>query len=338
MTEVAWAHPSVRDLVIEHLMSHEAERSDFLLKASVEGIVLALSTRGGGGGQRAFPFLVTESDWESAQKRLRELCEDEPEEPVQTLLSTVSAALTVARRDTLTIAERLAEVGREVLDVLCRRWNRQGAPTSLAALRLYIDISERINPLPCLPDLRGLWEASTGRLGSRLKEDEEAYLRYATLDELGSWLALASAIAASEPRLLRQVRFPGAFIDAVSEALRSMAAEIDEMDLVESVEEGEEPPGLSVEEEEEVERLSLIEFPLVSISELFPPLRAEAEAAYEKWDKASTSRADADAERDAWLTDRAGERYEEYEPDPSESSQFSDDSSSFSIALVFQDL
>jgi hypothetical protein len=65
-----WVHPSVRDLVIDHLMTDAASRQTFLGRAGIDGVMLALSSEGGATGERLFPLLQNEGDWRLVKERV----------------------------------------------------------------------------------------------------------------------------------------------------------------------------------------------------------------------------------------------------------------------------
>jgi hypothetical protein len=77
---VDWIHPSYRDLVIDELAADSDLRTQFLKRASIEGLKLAVSDTGGRAGLRRLPFVQSIESWDLLRERalviVRELDQD----------------------------------------------------------------------------------------------------------------------------------------------------------------------------------------------------------------------------------------------------------------------
>jgi hypothetical protein len=67
---IDWIHPSCRDLAIEKLAEDAASRQHFLRQCNTDGLRLAVSLGGGSTGERSFPLLQDDLDWEMVSARL----------------------------------------------------------------------------------------------------------------------------------------------------------------------------------------------------------------------------------------------------------------------------
>lgn len=76
---VEWIHPSCRDLVIEELAIRPSDRRQFLRTCTRSGLEMACSTGGGARGDRNYPLLVNQADWNRFRERAGELFQDDSE-------------------------------------------------------------------------------------------------------------------------------------------------------------------------------------------------------------------------------------------------------------------
>src|ERR1043165_1920548 len=76
-SEIAWIHPSLRDLTIEQLSENSGDRIRFLSLCDEAGIKLATSVGGGPKGGRDLPLLRGQKDWEILKTRSIELTNQE---------------------------------------------------------------------------------------------------------------------------------------------------------------------------------------------------------------------------------------------------------------------
>jgi hypothetical protein len=141
---VTWVHPSWRDLVIDEVVADADARRSFLERCSIEGALLALSRGGGRAGERMWPFLVADDDWDRLAQRLHELAPELADPDVSRLLASFEDAVRVAperERDELAAIAQAAltslisawSSGRtyatvQALDRAYRLWNRLDLP------------------------------------------------------------------------------------------------------------------------------------------------------------------------------------------------------------------
>jgi hypothetical protein len=90
---VTWVHPSWRDLVIEDLAGDPDARGRFLTRCSLNGLLLGLSVGGGATGERRFPLLVADADWDTATQRLGELTPALEDADLVRLLASLDASV-----------------------------------------------------------------------------------------------------------------------------------------------------------------------------------------------------------------------------------------------------
>lgn len=200
---VEWMHPSWRDLVIDSVAAEPAARRAFLSGCGADGIILALSTRGGLTGARELPFLTDSEDWETLAAHLPALVEGVSDAEIAQILSAVAE---LAKHRSGTLVSRFT---RLALDHIRERWNSRRQAISIWSLRLYYETSGRLEPLPAGPDLRATWEATHPGVAF-INATEDDLLDDAELTRLQAWLRLVPMIRDNEPRFLRQAGFPEA--------------------------------------------------------------------------------------------------------------------------------
>jgi len=115
-----WIHPSYRDVVIDALSEDAELQIKFLRTASVRGMQLAFSTRGGEAGDRNFPFVRCSESWAVAGQRLADLVRD-PTYPE--VLEILRSALLAARELSAEIAQYAEKLAETMLDSLCRSFS-----------------------------------------------------------------------------------------------------------------------------------------------------------------------------------------------------------------------
>jgi hypothetical protein len=234
---VDWIHPSVRDLVIDYLVEHDAERRSFLSTTTPAGLILALSTGGGATGQRQFPLLVAEADWEVVTTRLGELISTgTPGDQLglaRGVLAPLSTRMHLAEGD----VQRLRELAGGLQGALRTNWDDRPAPVGTAALSAYYETSILIGELSPSPHLAPTWNQAVRRAVKSVREmgpEEGAFNRVDAL------LRLASVLKDNEPRFLKIVKFPLGFArsaDALVRRMQAIMSNADELDEDEVVEE-----------------------------------------------------------------------------------------------------
>ena len=197
-TKVTWVHPSWRDLVIEQLTADAPGRRSFLARAALDGVLLALSVAGGRRGERMFPLLAEDRDWDVLGDRLAGLARQADDHDVLRLLGAVSAAF-----DAGPPASALAELralADALLDTLRRRFDRGDAPTAVACIAAWLELADRAG--------RGDTPRSVGRTWFALLPGADAAPSDDDLRAADDWLWLVEALSAHRPWELHRLGFP----------------------------------------------------------------------------------------------------------------------------------
>ena len=197
---VTWVHPSWRDLVIDQLAGDPVARRRFLERCSLDGLLLALSVGGGATGDRRFPLLVADADWDTATDRL---CRMIP------ALEDAQLAQLLAGLDVAVQAPADARVHSEA-HALARR--------CLEATLERLDARRAAIPV----DLLEHWYTLAGGLGGGLPAariavtwiellptDAAGTASVADLVRIEEWLRLARTLAEHDPDVLAELGFPG---------------------------------------------------------------------------------------------------------------------------------
>src|SRR5581483_6041029 len=120
---IGWVHPSWRDLVIDELREDPLARKRFLAACGIYGVMLALSREGGAAGERAFPLLISDADWDALGDRLAELVRELDDHDLVRLLAALREAVSAGPETAHNVeAHSLAHY---VLGATCRLWTRQ---------------------------------------------------------------------------------------------------------------------------------------------------------------------------------------------------------------------
>jgi hypothetical protein len=184
------------DLVIDRLTADAPARRAFLDRAGIEGLLLAISTGGGSLGERSFPLLVDDADWDLLGDRLTALVRETDDHDTQRVLLALGAALDAAR-DPQSRSE-LRTVAEAVLAAVRRRWDRSHAPVPVAPLVAWLELA---GPEP-VPHLERTWFAVLPPADGPLSDDE---LRLAD-----DWLWLVEVLQERWPAELATLGYPRA--------------------------------------------------------------------------------------------------------------------------------
>ena len=329
--QVSWVHPSVRDLVIEYLMSHAEARADFIRKADIDGMLLALSTAGGATGSRTIPFLRSDDDWRAAQTRLSELltAADQGDDfrVLSSLQTTVQSAPDDRERDALLLLS-------SALESLRTKWSAGAQVVVTRSLQTYCSLSELLRPLHPLPEFAATWDrvASRGQASAEeiiAQADEEWFW----LSRVNEWLSLASLIRRNEPRFLRQRSF-----DDVAPLLAGLVERCGRW--VESLNrpggdssDDSDPEALDDDSQGDLDALQEMEKTFNYFDALFPQLANAVEQVEARRSQATELRENINARYQEWL--------EPVDPDDfdwDEDRAEDDEEEEFSVAAVFADL
>lgn len=202
MITASWIHPSLRDLVIEHLMANASDREAFLSTAGPSGVMLAVSVEGGRVGERQLPLLQSPEDWSVLGNRVQELIAAAEFEQETKILSAFEAVLVVDVSDP-DIEESIKQVARGALDAFRARWSSDRRVLPLVDLRLFYELMVLVDPVGRTPILSPTWDSLD--VSSRLLDDSIDYSDDEDLEKVRDWTALVSILATYEPRWLYHV-------------------------------------------------------------------------------------------------------------------------------------
>jgi hypothetical protein len=215
---VTWVHPSWRDLVIDELVSSPDARRDFLRACSVDGLLLALSTGGGGAGTRSLPLLVDDGDWDAAGDLVTRLTPQLDEPSTTRLLVSLGAATEAEGIADRTELEALATLA---LELLARRWNARRDPIPVGLLDEWFELRSRLAARPLL-NLAPTWiEHLPSTTADPASEADVA--------ELDEWLTLAALLREHSPTALDALGFPQRQYPHVSLFLERVAVRGDDL-------------------------------------------------------------------------------------------------------------
>jgi hypothetical protein len=209
-------HPSVRDMVIDLLLSNDAERQHFLRNSAAQGLALALSSAGGARGDRTRPLLKTDTDWQILTDRSIELVRSGSERDRATLLATFASGLQV---EDAWNEDRVAVLAQQVLPHLADYWDDLGEPIALEQLRGFFAISLSLDPLPRSPSITSTWNHHVDSIERLSRSGVEVI----DPTDTHGWFELIALLEENEPRVLRQVDYPDAFEDVVDAAVDAAA-------------------------------------------------------------------------------------------------------------------
>jgi hypothetical protein len=326
----------MRDLAIDYLQGHPAERLEFLFRTDDHGLLLAISTSGGELGGRSLPLLRTDEDWGVLGQRAGELVAESSPARLSNILTSVHSLL--QHEQTLRdagVKEHANALAKTILENVRLRWNASKSDIGIRQLRTYFELTVLVRPLLPSPDLEptwARWDFTQTILAREVAFDETQ------LNQLGWWLALVGLLSTWEPRWLLVVGFSGETRGNVLEALiGQLAAFVDELEDLEEEDrdpETGEPADPDLQECEERQALGHL---VDDLDMLLILVRDDVKELCR-----SASRA---AREHLYVRGRRAElreEFESYEPDPVEDSSYSsaasDTQTVFSVDAVFSDL
>lgn len=198
-TSVAWVHPSWRDLVIDDLGGDATARRRFLARSSLHGVLLALSTGGGATGERQFPLLREDTDWDRLADRQRALLHELAGGDLARLLTALAEALRAGAEPR--VACELQALAAETLDVLRRRWDAHDTVIPPPVLESWLDVRALLDDPPPPPDVTATWHELLPRTAPRVHDVQE-------LHAFDDWLRLATTLRGGLPDIARGLGFP----------------------------------------------------------------------------------------------------------------------------------
>ena len=169
-----WIHPSYRDLVIDELAADPELRTQFLKRASLEGIKLAVSDTGGQEGLRRLPLMVSSESWNVLEERaltiVRECDQD------RDLLEVFPSA--AKRSNSKDLEPRWERLISAVCRAVKEKWDGTARRLEAADLAAFRGARSAINSGLELPGLLGTWLS----LGQEFRENLAAHPSFDQFD------------------------------------------------------------------------------------------------------------------------------------------------------------
>jgi hypothetical protein len=203
---VVWVHPSWRDLVIDELAHTGDERRRFLTRCGLDGLLLALSTGGGAAGERRFPLLIDDADWDALTERLHTVIAALDDHDLFRLLATL-------REATATGEPEVKAVTETVLAAMRRTWDDAGSPIPVGLLATWLELAERTGA-EMVPRLAPTWIdlVPTESIDMGLRDD---------VRRLDDWIALVEILRNRFQQPLSSFGYPDAQVAAIEAAVVS---------------------------------------------------------------------------------------------------------------------
>lgn len=214
--QIAWVHPSWRDLVIEHLAADAAARRAFLNACGLDGALLALSLDGGVAGERALPLLHEDADWDALTDRLRRLVDELAPDELAALLRTVAEA---AHWSTGPARMEAQALGRTLLERVGRRLERgarEHHPADPEVLIAWMELAQRVPQPPPAPPVGAALVALAPVFPLDLTRVEDC-------ERLDDWLRLVEAVSAFAVDELAHSGFPALYLGDLAAMLSAAA-------------------------------------------------------------------------------------------------------------------
>jgi hypothetical protein len=267
---VEWVHPSVRDLVIDHLMGDAAARREFLGKAGIDGVMLALSSEGGARGERLFPLLGSEEDWQEMIARVGAMAPDLAAADNERLAALLADTARLAGTEEGSVhADELIELTRAGLEALSAHWTETAKPLDNGALRSFYRASETLLPPVPGPDLRPTWTERIEMITEYGLSEIDPGLQYAE-----EWTEMVELLHTHEPMWLVGLGFPEVQRPVTEEVLELIEREDGSFQLPDV--EDDDDPSEYLEAPPDLEWMTTAEGILGKIGELDPQLTDRA--------------------------------------------------------------
>jgi hypothetical protein len=196
---IGWVHPSWRDLVIDELGHDPAARRRFLSSCEIYGLMLALSSQGGAVGERVFPLLLADSDWDALADRIAQVLAELEDRDIGRLLIALADALNAAVE--LPQHVEAVSLAEYVLGAARRSWDKQARPLPVYLLEAWYGANALLPEHQKPPVIGRTWaelHPSWSFPGGLAAPD---------LQELEDWLALAHLLLQYDREQLRRVGF-----------------------------------------------------------------------------------------------------------------------------------
>lgn len=220
---VDWIHPSCRDLAIDELSEHAADRQRFLTTCSETGLALATSLAGGAKGWRRLPLLQTDNDWCCFVVRAEQLLKERPR-VLGTIWNNLQAARKCAEQDDPLRdgVRHLTKIfGAHLCPVAAKKLGQVGYMDS-GSLETYFAICRELS-IPAEVNLSKPWADCFRDAQDWNEDNDDRYViwqDYGVPDRIGDFLRVLSEFAHSfldEPANRQQLQqIHGAIVERVS--------------------------------------------------------------------------------------------------------------------------
>jgi hypothetical protein len=198
---IDWIHPSYRDLVIEELIQDAALRTNFLRRASLEGVKLAVSDTGGRFGNRRMPLIRSAESWDTLEQRCLALASNEFERELLEVLA--NAASQGASTDQ---AHRWEKLLARTCRTVQEKWDRLRTPVPTPNLGAFIKARSVAKPEPPLPNLEPTWDSLSEHFMASVRTPVMADWR--AFDAFGNLTSFARVVQECAPEFLTEKGFP----------------------------------------------------------------------------------------------------------------------------------
>jgi hypothetical protein len=215
-----WIHPSYRDLVIDELTADSDLRTQFLRRASLEGVKIAVSDTGGQEGQRRLPFMLSGESWRVLEDRCLSIISDGNQD--SDMLEVLASA--AAKSTSNDLAARWERLLTAVCNAVRGKWDATQRVINSREIGAFERARSSIKSLIQLPDLTHTWGRTEEEFRGSLDGDPE--LRDFDLSPLDDLTSLATVVEKLDPAFLMQRNFPLGLEDDMRFFLRVAEREI----------------------------------------------------------------------------------------------------------------
>ena len=220
-----WIHPSVRDMIVEHLMQHDSDRERFLQTTTEAGILLALSSAGGAKGARALPLLTVERDWTALQLRTNQLIQTSSIKAHWLIMNECLALLSNESQIlSESVTKSVAAFGCSAIVAMADRWNRQSEVLPTNLIDTFFRLSVALHVHAHSPMLEPTWNHSISALASAVSGSDPEEVLSCAEDHFG----LVDALVQHEPRFVRVMGWPEMTMTLTSDVAKVLANAIEE--------------------------------------------------------------------------------------------------------------
>jgi hypothetical protein len=187
--------------VIDELREDAAARQRFLRACGVYGAMLAVSIEGGAAGERTFPLLIADADWDALGDGLAGVLRELEDHDLARLLAALREAVSAELEQPQEVeAQGLAQY---VAGAVSRVWSKQPRVLPIFVLETWYALNAALREPVSSPPIDHTWaELHPPR---RLLLDP---ITDAVLQQVDDWLALVQVLVRYDPAL-RTFQFEG---------------------------------------------------------------------------------------------------------------------------------